>query len=93
MMCGRSPTTTTFLFFVNDRVILNFGPLQSQARVLLAPAGRRRSVSRQRGPTFRLQYVGLTNQQLWDQFGKALSGEVAPAAVYTLPYISGGLIA
>ena len=39
------------------------------------------------------EYVGLTNRQLWDRFGKALGGEVAPAAIYTLPYISGGLIA
>ena len=45
-----------------------------------------------RDPTCRPQYVGLTNQQLWDRFGKALGGEVAPADVYTLPYIQGGLI-
>ena len=76
---------------MNDQVILNFGPLQSQrvyywrqqAQAIPFPEAR---------PDIPPQYVGLTNQQLWNQFGKALSGAIAPADVYTLPYIQGGLI-
>ena len=85
------PDNNNFLFFVNDQVILNFGPLQSQrvyfwrqqAQAIPFPEAR---------PDIPPQYVGLTNQQLWNQFGKALSGAIAPADVYTLPYIQGGLI-
>jgi hypothetical protein len=80
------------MFFVKDRVVLNFGPFKSarayywrqQADVVPFPVSR---------PDVPAQYVGLTNRQLWDRFGKALGGEVAPAAVYTVPYIDGGLIA
>jgi hypothetical protein len=34
-------------------------------------------------------YVGLTNQQLFDQFGVAVGGEVAPADAFTIPGIRG----
>ena len=86
------PNNNSFLFFVKDRVVLNFGPLQSkrvyywrqQADVVPFPTPR---------ADVPAAYVGLTNRQLWDRFGKALGGEVAPAAVYVLPYISGGLVA
>jgi hypothetical protein len=36
-----------------------------------------------------LEYVGLTNQQLWDQYGVALGGAIAPANAYTAPEIVG----
>jgi hypothetical protein len=83
---------SSFMFFVKDRVVLDFGPFKSarayywrqQADVVPFPVAR---------PDVPAQYVGLTNRQLWDRFGKALGGEVAPAAVYTVPYIAGGLIA
>ena len=35
------------------------------------------------------EYVGLTNQQLFDQFGVAVGGEVAPADAFTIPGIRG----
>jgi hypothetical protein len=35
------------------------------------------------------EYVGLTNQQLWDQYGVALGGAVAPVGSYTVPEITG----
>jgi hypothetical protein len=87
-----APNNNSFLYFVKDRVTLNFGPIQSkrvyywrqQANAIPFPTPR---------PDVPPAYVGLTNQQLWNSFGKALGGEIAPANVYTLPYISGGLIA
>jgi hypothetical protein len=89
---GPIPNNNSFFYFVNDRIILNFGPLQSkrvyywrqQADVVPFPNSR---------ADVPASYVGLTNRELWDRFGKALGGEVAPADVYTLPYLSGGLIA
>jgi hypothetical protein len=85
------PDNNNFLFFEDDQVILDFGPLESQrvyywrqqANIVPFPEAR---------PDIPPQYVGLTNQQLWDQFGKALSGAIAPTPFYTLPYISGALI-
>jgi hypothetical protein len=35
------------------------------------------------------EYVGLTNQELWDQYNVALGGAVAPPFTYTVPYING----
>jgi hypothetical protein len=35
------------------------------------------------------EYVGLTNQQLFDQFGVAVGGEVAPANAFSIPGIRG----
>jgi hypothetical protein len=85
------PDNNNFLFFEGDQVILNFGPLQSQrvyywrqlANIVPFPEAR---------PDIPPQYVGLTNQQLWNQFGKALSGAIAPEPYYTLPYIEGAVI-
>jgi hypothetical protein len=36
-----------------------------------------------------IQYVGLTNQQLWTLYGVALGDAVAPAGAYTVPQIVG----
>jgi G8 domain/Cadherin domain/Bacterial Ig domain/K319L-like, PKD domain/PKD domain len=35
------------------------------------------------------EWVGLTNQQLWDQYGQAALGELAPADVFSVPGING----
>jgi hypothetical protein len=35
------------------------------------------------------QYVGLTNQQLWNLYGQALGGAIAPSNVVTVPNITG----
>ncbi|MCI0333176.1 MAG: hypothetical protein L0228_08135 [Planctomycetes bacterium] len=75
-------------YFGQDIVTLNFGPFankrlyytQQAADAVPFPA-----------PISGLlpQYVGLTNQQLWDQYGVALGGAVAPAGSYTVPQIIG----
>jgi Ca2+-binding RTX toxin-like protein len=35
------------------------------------------------------QYIGLTNRQLWDTYGIALGGAIAPDNAYTVPRIAG----
>jgi hypothetical protein len=75
-------------FFGSDIVILDFGPF----------AGERLYYTQQAadGVPFLtpieglpLGYVGLTNQQLWDRYGVALGGVVAPSEAYTVPNITG----
>jgi hypothetical protein len=85
------PGNESFLYFVKDRVVLNFGPLVSKQVYYWRQAADAVPFPDPRSDV-PPQYVGLTNQQLWDRFGKALGGEIAPAAVYTLPYIPGALI-
>jgi Ca2+-binding RTX toxin-like protein len=85
------PDNNTFLYFINDRVVLNFGPLVSKQVYYWRQAADAVPFPTKR-PDVPAQYVGLTNQQLWDRFGKALGGEIAPANYYTLPYIAGALI-
>jgi Ca2+-binding RTX toxin-like protein len=80
------------VFFVRDSVMLNFGPFKyQQAYFITQRAGAIPF------PAARLDvpaaYVGLTNQQLWTQFGNAIGGRIAPANTFSVPYIEGGLIA
>lgn len=74
--------------FLDDTVILDFGPFahqrlyynQQQADLVLFPEPRE---------DVPLEYVGLTNQQLWDQYGVAFGGAVAPSDAYTVPQVVG----
>jgi len=75
-------------FFANDVVILDFGPF----------AGQRLYYTKQQSNVvpfwspidgLPVEYVGLTNQQLWDQYGVALGGAIAPSDAYTVPGITG----
>jgi hypothetical protein len=75
-------------YFDHDVVILDFGPFSNQRLYY-----QRQTAD---GIPFPMQaegvpyyYVGLTNQQLWDQFGVALGGEIAPSNVYTAFNITG----
>lgn len=85
------PNNYASLYFVKDRVVLDFGPFadqqvyywRQQANLVPFPEPR---------PDVPPAYVGKTNQYLWDNYGMALSGAIAPRNTYTLPYISGGLI-
>ena len=75
-------------YFGQDIVMLDFGPFankrlyytQQGAGAVPFPA-----------PTDGLpaEYVGLTNSQLWTQYGVALGGAVAPAGSYTVSQIIG----
>jgi hypothetical protein len=72
----------------SDVVVLDFGPfdnkrlyfVQQQANFVPFPEPRSGLPG---------EYVGLTNQQLWDTYGVALGGAIAPSDAYTLPEILG----
>jgi hypothetical protein len=84
------PNNSAELFFVHDSVIFDFGPFdhqqafywRQQAGIAPFPEAR---------PDVPAAYVGLTNQQLWDQFGIALSGQIAPSDTFTVPFVLGAL--
>jgi hypothetical protein len=75
-------------YFGNDVVMLNFGPFANKR--LYYPQQAAGAVPFP-SPIDGLpsQYVGLTNQQLWDLYGVALGGTVAPAGAYTVSQIIG----
>ena len=75
-------------FFVNDVVTLNFGSFVNQRLY-----NSMQQASAIPFPTLRTdlpsQYVGLTNQQLWNLYGVALGGAIAPSVTVTVPNIIG----
>jgi Ca2+-binding RTX toxin-like protein len=71
-----------------DIVVLNYGPyVNRRLYYTLQAADAVPFTVPQVG--LPIEYVGLTNQQLWDYYGIALGGEIAPANATTAPYISG----
>ena len=84
------PTTPDF-FFVRDNVMLDFGPFANQQVYF---AGQKPTAIPFTAPLAGIPsaYIGLTNQQLWTQFGKAIGGRIAPNSTFSVPYIQGGLI-
>jgi hypothetical protein len=76
------------IFLVSDVIVLNFGAFayqrlyfeMQQASAIPFPVAR---------PDVPAAYIGLTNQQLWNQFGVALGGAIAPANTYIVPNIVG----
>jgi hypothetical protein len=85
------PNNSAEVFFIHDQVTLDFGPFanqqvfywRQQANGIPFPEAR---------PDVPAAYVGLTNQQLWDRFGKALSGQIAPSNTFLVPNIVGALM-
>jgi hypothetical protein len=83
---GQSASATAYL--VNDFIFLNFGPfvnqrlygLMQQANAVPFP------VPRDDVPAY---LVGLTTQEMWDRYGVAIGGAVAPSNAITTPYIIG----
>ncbi len=83
--------TTVDTYFVNDSLVLNFGPYVNRefffaghkASTVPFPTAR---------PDVPAQYVGLTNQQLWQFYGVALGGKVVPDQAAPLPFVTGGVI-
>jgi hypothetical protein len=75
-------------FFVKDVVTLNFGQFVNQRLY-----GVMQMASMVPFPIPRVdipaQYVGLTNQQLMNNFGFALGGSIAPSNFLTIPSIVG----
>jgi hypothetical protein len=74
--------------FLQDRVIFDFGPFQTQRiyYAVQAPSAVPFPVA---VPGVPAVYVGLTSQQLWNQFGLAVGGTLAPTGAISLPEISG----
>jgi hypothetical protein len=75
-------------YFVQDAVIAQFGLLgyhrlydtMHQASAIPFPEAR---------SDVPAQYVGKTNQEIWNLYGKALGGQLAPINAFTVPYITG----
>jgi hypothetical protein len=82
------PGGSAILYFSYDLVILNFGQfvnqrlynLQQLADAIPFPVSR---------PDVPVQYVGLTNSQLWDRFGVAVGGAMVPSNAFSVPSIAG----
>jgi hypothetical protein len=75
-------------YFGQDVVTLNFGPFANKRLYYLQQASDAVPFLWPMDG-LPIAYVGLTNQQLWDQFGVALGGAVAPDGSYTVPQIEG----
>jgi hypothetical protein len=75
-------------YFGQDIVTLDFGPFANKRLYYTqqAPTGVPFPSPISGLPS---AYVGLTNQQLWDQYGVALGGAVAPLGATTVPPILG----
>ena len=82
---GGPPATT---FFAKDTIILNFGQFKNQQLFFAAQRANHIPFPVSR-PDMPAQYIGLTNQQLWDRYGVALGGGIAPSNAITVPGISG----
>jgi Ca2+-binding RTX toxin-like protein len=83
---------TAAFFFVRDAVVLNYGSIVNQQLYYLGqrPTTVLFPTPREDVPA---EYVGLTNQQLLNQFGIALGGELMPSNTFSVPYITGGRVA
>jgi hypothetical protein len=82
------PNTDLSNYWVPDTVLLNFGPFVSQR--LYSVAQRAEFVP---FPYARFdippEYVGLSNQELWDEHGVAIGNAIAPSNSITVPNIFG----
>jgi hypothetical protein len=74
--------------FRDNVVILNFGDFRNQRLYYV-----QQQADHVPFPTVRddipAAYVGLTNRQLWDVYGVALGGAIAPDDAYTTPHFVG----
>jgi hypothetical protein len=77
--------------FLPDRVILNYGTYANQQLYYTAqlPTYVPFPVAAASVPA---AYVGLTNQQLHDQFGISIGGVIASPDAHVVPRVSGGLV-
>jgi Ca2+-binding RTX toxin-like protein len=83
-----NPVGSTNYIFLQDQVVLNFGPYHYQRLYYAAQAPGAIPFPKSI-PSLPNQYVGLTSQQLWNQYGVAVGGAVAPANTITVPSIVG----
>jgi hypothetical protein len=78
-------------YFYNNTVTLNFGPYINQQLYFSSQAANAVPfpTAREGVPD---DYIGLTTQQLWDYYGIALGGSVAPANATVVSALSNGLL-
>lgn len=74
--------------FVDNTVTLNYGVFRNQ-KVYYSQQDPQAIPFPTSLPQVPSEYVGLTSQQLFDQFGLIIGGEFAPASVTTVPGIAG----
>jgi len=74
--------------FTDDVVILNFGPFQNR-RLYYEVQLPDVVAFPQPYPGLPTEYIGLTNQELWDTYGVAIGGAVAPHDSTRVPNITG----
>jgi hypothetical protein len=84
---NTSPVDVTKLFR-EETVILDFGPFNVHRLYYVQQAANAVPFPEPR-EGLPPEYVGLTNQQLWDQYGVALAGGIAPSNAFTVPYVTG----
>jgi hypothetical protein len=74
--------------FYEATTILNFGPYQNQ-EVFFAIQARDAVPFAIAEPQIPSEYVGLTAQELFDQYGVIAGGKFAPSNALTLPTLKG----
>lgn len=84
----ESPSNAANYAFNLDRVILNFGPFRNQRVYYEAQAATAIPFPTPRAG-IPAEYVGKTAQQLWNQYGKAIGGQLAPPNAVLHPLIIG----
>jgi hypothetical protein len=79
---------TATVFFVDDVITLNYGSYVNRRLYnSMQQAGSIPFASAR--PDIPPQYVGLTNQQLWDLYGVTFGGEIVPAGAINAPNLIG----
>jgi hypothetical protein len=76
------------VFFVKDTIILNYAGFVNQQLFFVSQVASYVPIPVPEAAS-PAKYVGLTNQQLWDLYGVALGGKVAPKSAYSSPNIIG----
>jgi hypothetical protein len=80
------------LFFVSDIVTLNFGQFVNRRLYSILQLANFVPFPTPRADVNPI-YVGKTNQELWNTYGYAIGGAIAPAITFTVPYIELAVIA
>ena len=85
---GESINSNVSNYFYSSKIILDYGPYQQQQ--LYSQAQARNAIPFPVGSVgIPEQYVGLTSQQIFDNFGLIVNGEFAPSSVTTIPEFDG----
>ena len=93
---GLADDVACEFFLLHNVISLNFGPYQNQ-RLYFNEQAADIVLSEQQFATGKIRmakkYVGLSNQEILDQFGKTTGGAIMPADAVTADRITGGKLA